>query len=82
MSELVDMFRTDDDVLGVVRLSRWPEGMVLWVGGQIAWKSWETPKTDVSEVTLRLRVKVDVEVQPCRWHGPTWSGPAVARRGS
>jgi len=26
--------------LGVVRLEEWPEGLVLWVGGEIVWKSW------------------------------------------
>jgi len=25
---------------GVVRLERWPEGIVLWVSGQIKWRSW------------------------------------------
>lgn len=30
--------RTND--LGVIRLVRWPEGLVLWVDGQIRWKSW------------------------------------------
>jgi len=26
---------------GVVCLEEWSEGLVLWVGGQIVWKSWE-----------------------------------------
>lgn len=25
---------------GVIRLSRWPEGYVLWYHGAIVWKSW------------------------------------------
>jgi hypothetical protein len=25
---------------GVIRLENWPEGIVLWVGGQIRWRSW------------------------------------------
>jgi hypothetical protein len=27
--------------LGVVRLEQWPEGLVLWVGGEVKWQSWE-----------------------------------------
>lgn len=27
---------------GTIRLEEWPEGLVLWVGGEIKWKSWET----------------------------------------
>lgn len=26
---------------GVIRLEEWPEGLVLWVGGKIVYKSWE-----------------------------------------
>jgi hypothetical protein len=29
-----------DPKLGVVRIERWPEGIVVWVGGEIRWKSW------------------------------------------
>lgn len=25
---------------GLVRIEEWPEGLVLWVGGEIKWKSW------------------------------------------
>jgi hypothetical protein len=28
------------DELGVIRLAQWPEGIVLWVGGEIVWRSW------------------------------------------
>ena len=28
------------DKYGVIRIEEWPEGLVLWVGGQIRWKSW------------------------------------------
>lgn len=38
----VDLYMTHDDALGVIRLARWPEGYVLWVGGEIRYKSWET----------------------------------------
>lgn len=27
--------------LGTICLEEWPEGLVLWVGGEIKWKSWE-----------------------------------------
>lgn len=26
--------------IGIVKLEMWPEGLVLWVGGEIKWKSW------------------------------------------
>lgn len=26
---------------GIIRLEEWPEGLVLWVGGEIKFKSWE-----------------------------------------
>lgn len=29
---------------GTVRLEEWPEGLVLWVGGQIRWRSWRDPE--------------------------------------
>lgn len=25
---------------GAIRLELWPEGLMLWVGGEIVWKSW------------------------------------------
>lgn len=28
---------------GVIKLSRWPEGYVLWYHGQIVFKSWDLP---------------------------------------
>jgi hypothetical protein len=40
-SEVEKLFEYRDEELGVVRLERWPEGYVLWVGGMIRWKSWE-----------------------------------------
>jgi len=27
---------------GVIRLELWPEGLVLWVGGTIRWREWES----------------------------------------
>ena len=26
---------------GIIRLSRWPEGYVLWYNGRIVWRSWQ-----------------------------------------
>lgn len=31
----------DNKELGAVKLEMWTEGLVLWVGGNIVWKSWE-----------------------------------------
>lgn len=31
----------ESDDLGVIRVEKWPEGLVLWVGGKVKWKSWE-----------------------------------------
>lgn len=26
---------------GMIRIEEWPEGLVLWVGGEIVWRSWK-----------------------------------------
>lgn len=26
---------------GAIRLEEWPEGLVLWIGGEIHWRSWK-----------------------------------------
>jgi hypothetical protein len=26
---------------GDVRITEWPEGLTLWIGGKLVWKSWE-----------------------------------------
>ena len=31
-----------------MRLERWPEGFVIWFGGQIVFKSWEKKEVDVT----------------------------------
>lgn len=36
-----------------VRLELWPEGLVLWVGGKIVWKSWEKTYRKGDEVVIR-----------------------------
>jgi len=38
--ELETLLKTETPRFGVVRVARWPEGLVLWVGGEIVWKSW------------------------------------------
>ncbi len=35
------LFEATDRIRGVIRLERWhPQGLVLWAGGEIVWKSW------------------------------------------
>lgn len=34
-------FKDLEQQYGVVRLEEWQEGLVLWVGGEIKWRSWE-----------------------------------------
>jgi hypothetical protein len=41
------LFETRLSDLGVVRVERWPEGLCLWVGGEIRWKSWEESQDPV-----------------------------------
>jgi len=45
-SEIKNLFSTQDfkDEFGAVKLQEWPEGIVLWVGGQIRWRSWKDPE--------------------------------------
>jgi hypothetical protein len=42
MSQTAKLFETTEfaDEHGTLRLEHWPEGIVLWAGGEIAWKSW------------------------------------------
>jgi hypothetical protein len=44
-NEVVGLYRTEDyrRNFGVVKLEEWPEGLVLWVGGQIRWESFRDP---------------------------------------
>jgi hypothetical protein len=46
---------------GVVRVEEWPEGLVLWVGGEIAWRQWERPRDTVT-LTLKLDTKAVQEL--------------------
>lgn len=38
-----ELFHTDEfkEELGIVRLMHWPDGLVLWVGGEIVYKTWK-----------------------------------------
>ena len=40
-NEVVKVYETNQFAKdhGIVRLEQWPEGLVFWVGGEIAWKS-------------------------------------------
>jgi hypothetical protein len=38
------IFEKYSDEFGLIRLEEWKEGLVLWVCGQIKWKSWENNK--------------------------------------
>ena len=44
--------RTEQD--GVIRVERWPEGLVLWVGGVIAWKSWKPKRAHIHDLASKL----------------------------
>lgn len=39
-SEVQPLFKCTHEIFGVVRVEEWPEGLVVWVGGEIRWKSW------------------------------------------
>ncbi len=41
---------------GTVRISQWPEGLVLWVGGKIVWKSWEQYYKKGEAVTIEYYI--------------------------
>lgn len=38
--------------LGEVKIEIWPEGLVLWIGGEIKWKSWENKAELNDEVMI------------------------------
>jgi hypothetical protein len=51
--EVLGLIKFDDEVCdklfeqtvalnGTIRLERWKEGLVLWVGGEIVYKSWKS----------------------------------------
>jgi hypothetical protein len=45
------------DEFGVVRLEEWPEGLVLWVGGQIRWRSWGDKDPEVATTRLASLIR-------------------------
>lgn len=53
---MIALIQTSTIKHGVVRIEEWPEGLVLWVGGEIAWKQWEHPR-DVVTLKLQLDTK-------------------------
>jgi len=52
MSETRTLSQYRDDKHGTVRVEEWPEGLVLWVGGEIAWRQWRPQSHQV--ITLKL----------------------------
>lgn len=55
------MFQGQSEWFGVIRLESWPEGLVLWVGGEIVWRSWQGTerKRDLEVENRRLQERVD-----------------------
>jgi hypothetical protein len=51
------------DRYGIIRLEQWPEGLVLWVGGEIKWKSWVNPVPDLIVIEARKYID-DCRVKP------------------
>lgn len=51
----MNVFSTDlcQDEFGVIRLEKWPEGLVFWVGGEIKWRSWKD-KAAVQTISVKL----------------------------
>lgn len=47
--------------LGVIRLEEWPEGIVLWVGGEIRYKSWLLEQRVTCQIIARPQINVSVE---------------------
>ena len=40
-TKAIKMFEAEDDRTGKIRLEWWPEGFVLWAGGEIVWRGWD-----------------------------------------
>ncbi len=55
----INQFKPNMDI-GVAKLELWPEGLVLWVGGEIVWKSWEPNRTN--ELVKKLAGEVKIKV--------------------
>jgi hypothetical protein len=46
--------------LGVIRLEEWPEGIVLWIGGEIKYKSWEVTCQIIARPEINVCIKTNV----------------------
>jgi hypothetical protein len=38
------LFRLQTETYGVIKIEEWPEGLVIWVGGEIRWSSFDWPR--------------------------------------
>lgn len=55
---IVDMFQERSPTLGVIRLEMWDEGLVLWIGGKIRYRSWRNPLSEDSAIKSSLDEKI------------------------
>jgi len=46
---VVTLFRERHDDYGVIKIELWPEGLVIWVGGEIRWRSFDWPRADLDD---------------------------------
>lgn len=56
MAETRSLTKYCDEKHGTIRVEEWPEGLVLWVGGEIAWRQWVSQRRHV--ITLKLLAEV------------------------
>ncbi|HYC66656.1 hypothetical protein [Brevundimonas sp.] len=83
-AEIVEIARAETPDGGVVRLSQWPEGFVLWYHGEIVWRSWREAETvsklvlkiDASEVQAMVHAEMAKLEQRARRHGTRQRRPA------
>lgn len=53
VDQTAQLFRFEDPFSGcVTRVENWPEGLVLWHGGVIVWRSWGPPAPRVPFPTM------------------------------
>lgn len=60
-----NIFQVDHSKHGTIRIEEWPQGLVLWIGGQIRWRSWDKVPSS-QEITLHLQLlgcRASVEVE-------------------
>lgn len=60
--EVERLYKTErfEETYGTIKLEQWPEGIVLWFGGEIVWRSWKDKPQDI---TLRLRIKTEFVIE-------------------